>query len=366
MKTDIEEGAKGVNSGAAGVAVIAGQPQPPPAPENGAGAGSPAAEFSIVVDPNASSSSLLFQTSPESAGAIVVETASAPDASMTETIPPSADATAGATATQILADGPDGAIAQSRAGSGEGGKGARIVLSPEKVSGSIAEGGKNLPLAGNNGGAAANGRTGSEDIPLMDARLLLRPPITSESLSLSTDPGVLTAARTDISGVFQHATALSLAPSATDLAGLRPGGKEPPPQPTTEAVRLPALMERMRQAVESQRPPEPRHLVFQLDPPRLGLVQVDMQWTPRGWNVNWSVTQGEMRDWLAQQLPTLQQQTTTQPILWNAPTLQTSSWDFSRQAHSRSHDEMEDGGFLADEETESDDGDSSRPNEYWA
>jgi len=155
-----------------------------------------------------------------------------------------------------------------------------------------------------------------------------------------------------------RATAAAFTPAAMRAAPARAAQ-------AMEPVRLPQLIERIQQAIESQRPPQMRQLTFQIQPPALGLVQVDVRWTPQGWNVNLSVTQSEVRDWLAQQMPSLQQQDSRIPIVWNQPSLQTTPWDMARQ-HSHFHGREREGSFLADEEAVAEEETSSRPQEYWA
>lgn len=100
----------------------------------------------------------------------------------------------------------------------------------------------------------------------------------------------------------------------------------------TVPVRMTQLIERVQKAVEAQTPPNPKQITFQVEPHSLGLVSVNMSWTADGWNVNWSVTQNEVREWLAQQVPALQQ---TNPlgaqIIWNPPTLTPNQWSMAQQ-----------------------------------
>ena len=184
----------------------------------------------------------------------------------------------------------------------------------------------------------------------------------------SLDAGIKAAFKTNMTELLTAPELSSIEGAAPAFSGLssRPGASHAPASPSPEHVRMDSLIERVRQAVESQRPPEPRHLVFQLDPPKLGLIQVDMQWTAKGWNINWSVTQNEVRDWLIQQLPSLQQQNNDTQITWQAPTVQTSLWDFSKQANSRFLDHQMKEALLVDEEPVSEEEIPLRANEFWA
>jgi hypothetical protein len=135
-------------------------------------------------------------------------------------------------------------------------------------------------------------------------------------------------------------------------------------------VRMTQLIERVQKAVESQLPTAPRQIAFQIEPKALGQVTVNMQWTSDGWNVNWSVTNREVREWLAGQMPQLQQSAESSTnIIWNEPTLQTSAWDMSRQGnpHAKASKEAQ----LADEEvanapSEEEGGTPGVSKEYWA
>ena len=187
--------------------------------------------------------------------------------------------------------------------------------------------------------------------------------------ALSRDAGTQAALRAGVTDLLTADVPLVdlAAPALSGLASGR-NSAHAPSSSTTEPVRLNSLIERVRQTVESQRPPEPRRIAFQLDPPKLGVVQMEMQWTPKGWNINWTVTRSEVRDWLVQQLPFLQQQqqNTAQPIIWQAPTLQTAGWDFSRQEQSGFFDRPNGESLLADEEAMGEEDDSPRSNEFWA
>jgi hypothetical protein len=134
-----------------------------------------------------------------------------------------------------------------------------------------------------------------------------------------------------------------------------------------EPVRLVSLIERIQHLAESQKPPRPQHLMLQLDPPNLGRVNLDLQWNAKGWTVNWSVTHHEVRDYITQQLPSLQQNNEKVPMVWNLPTLLSSPWDMSRQQQQRAQaDKDKNDLLLAEEELENEKEGTKKLAGFWA
>lgn len=138
-----------------------------------------------------------------------------------------------------------------------------------------------------------------------------------------------------------------------------------PTQP--EPVRLVSLIERVQQAAEMAKPPRTQHLSFQVTPPNLGTVNVDLQWTGKNWSVNWSVSQNEVREWLNQQLPSLQQDSRNEktPMVWHPPTLSNGFWNMSGQEKSRYQQGRNSDQFLSEEEREEDEA-ASTSTGFWA
>jgi hypothetical protein len=177
-------------------------------------------------------------------------------------------------------------------------------------------------------------------------------PMTGDGyLQIKTDPSVLVA----------QSESGNAAPVAS-LNAASPVEARAKPEPAT----LPSLVERVRQAVEAQPPPQPRHIAFQLTPQSLGSVQVDMKWSSQGWNVQWSGTHIEVRDWLVQQLPSIQQQNQSQGITWQTPTLQTSSWDFNQQQQQERFQGRESEILLPEDDPAMEEEISRRKKEFWA
>ncbi|MDD2709692.1 MAG: flagellar hook-length control protein FliK [Verrucomicrobiae bacterium] len=127
-----------------------------------------------------------------------------------------------------------------------------------------------------------------------------------------------------------------------------------------ETVRASALIEKVQQALDAQPVQSPRHMVMQLDPPHLGRVTVNLQQTAAGWTVNWSVTQNETREWINQQLPSLQQQSSQQQIVWNPPTVENSHWDLFKQQNNSANWRQEQDSYLPDEDPTSEEEASAR------
>lgn len=184
------------------------------------------------------------------------------------------------------------------------------------------------------------------------------------------DIGTQSASKTDVTNLLT-----SPQPSLEDTATTTFGGLnglsnlyQAQSVRSTESVRATAIVDRIHEMLRNAPIYPPRHITFQLDPPTLGKVFVEMQWAASsGWNVNWSVNHAEVRDWLAQQLPNLQQQQQNNqtPIVWHPPTLQNSSWDMSRQ-QSQFMERPGARDYLADEEFVPEEDPSGRPNEFWA
>lgn len=181
--------------------------------------------------------------------------------------------------------------------------------------------------------------------------------VVNNSLNLITTPEETVAIET--SKPVQTTQTTSTTPTPT-LPEIRT-----PTQP--EPVRLVNLIERVQQAAEMQKPPRTQHLSFQVTPPNLGTVNVDLQWTGKNWNVNWSVSRNEVREWLNQQLPSLQQENLNEktPMVWNPPTVHNGFWNMSGQEKSRYQQGKSADQFLAEEEREEDE-QTSNSTGFWA
>ncbi len=159
----------------------------------------------------------------------------------------------------------------------------------------------------------------------------------------------------------------SLTPEAAVIATKAPNRSEASGTTSAKAT-LSNFMDRVRQAVEAQTPPRPKSLTFELEPQALGKVHLEMQWTSKGWTVQWSVSNRQVQEWIAHQLPSLQQSpNSTTPIVWHAPTLQGSPFDLTRQQGQRFQREgFADNHLPEEEEVSVSEEISTKPNEYWA
>jgi hypothetical protein len=182
--------------------------------------------------------------------------------------------------------------------------------------------------------------------------------VVSNSLNLLTNPEQ-TVALESAKPVDANIQTTSTAPAPT-LPEIKT-----PTQP--EPVRLVNLIERVQQAAEMAKPPRTQHLSFQVTPPNLGTVHVEMQWTGKNWSVNWSVSQNEVREWLNQQLPSLQQDNRNEktPMVWHPPTLSNGFWNMSGQEKSRYEQGRNSDQFLSEEEREEDEKNSTSTG-FWA
>lgn len=118
----------------------------------------------------------------------------------------------------------------------------------------------------------------------------------------------------------------------------------------TRPVDLVKLVDQVQRVIESRTPPPPRQLMIRLDPPSLGHVEIQLTRNADGWNVNWTVNNQDVRDWLTVQLPSFQnqQKNPDAPITWHAPSLQNSPGDPQRD-HPASDHQPEALGLTVDE-----------------
>jgi hypothetical protein len=228
---------------------------------------------------------------------------------------------------------------------------------------------------------------GKKDAPQSDTVRLIRPFFTSPEAfskvtgasgplgkSLSTPElaalGTQFASQTDVTSSFATSS-VNLESSSASVFGAANGFTNTyhsQPIQSTESVRMANIVERIHQMLENAPIYPPRHITFQLDPPSLGKVIVDLQWAAAsGWNVNWSVSHAEVRDWLAQQLPSLQQQQQNgqTPLVWHSPTLQNSSWEQFKQQNPFAEQRSQDT-YLADEDFVPEEENPEKQNEFWA
>jgi hypothetical protein len=182
--------------------------------------------------------------------------------------------------------------------------------------------------------------------------------VVSNSLNLLNTPQD-TAALESTKPVEANVQTTSTAPTLT-LPEIRT-----PVQP--EPVRLVNLIERVQHAAEMAKPPRTQQLSFQVTPPNLGTVTVDLQWTGKSWSVKWSVSQNEVREWLNQQLPALQQDNRNEkaPMVWHPPTLNNGFLNMSGQERSRYQQGKTPDQFLSEEEREEDE-QTSTSTGFWA